>query len=106
MDPTTLVVVVGLISTIVGAILGSLIPALFTHKDKNAELWQISQQKLYDQLQEDLNAERKQRQLDVERIHMLIATGRRKDDYIVELRQHIIDERPPPPPPYPEGLGD
>jgi hypothetical protein len=27
-----------------------------------------------------------------------------RDDYIIALRQHIVDGKPPPPPPYPEGL--
>lgn len=102
MDP----VVVASIAGSVGAILGSFITSYFTHSDKTVEIRLEAQQRQYDQLQEDLNSERKQRQLDVERIHELIAAGRRKDNYISELRQHIIDEKPPPPPNYPEGLGD
>lgn len=86
MDPTLLVAFIG--------VLGVVITALFNRSGKR-----------YDQLQEDLNAERVQRQLDIQRIHMLIDAGRKKDDYIVDLRQHIIDQRPPPPPPWPEGLG-
>ncbi|RFA12175.1 hypothetical protein B7R22_17250 [Subtercola boreus] len=27
-----------------------------------------------------------------------------RDDYIMSLRQHIVDGKPPPPPPYPEEL--
>ena len=63
-----------------------------------------AQQKLYDQLQEDLNAERLQRHADVERIHELLKINHIQDDYVGELRQHIIDEKPPPPPPWPQAL--
>lgn len=84
---------------------GSFITALFTTRDKR-----------YDQLQEDLAAERKQRQEDVAaerkerqdavaRIHELLGITHIQSDYIGELRQHIFDDKGPPPPEWPEGIG-
>lgn len=38
------------------------------------------------------------------RVDRLEARERVRDDYIIELRQHIEEDKGPPPPPYPEGL--
>jgi hypothetical protein len=38
------------------------------------------------------------------RVDRLEDRERVRDDYIIQLRQHILEEKPPPPPPYPIGL--
>lgn len=52
---------------------------------------------LIDQYQED-------RKNDRERITALENRERIRDDYILDLRQHIVNENPPPPPPFPPAL--
>jgi cell division protein FtsB len=70
----------------------------------------------YDQLQEDLAAERKTRQEQVAALMTEISSLRTELrglqgekrvalDYVEKLRKHITEEKPPPPPPYPEGMG-
>jgi hypothetical protein len=39
-----------------------------------------------------------------ERIECLERNERIRDDYILSLRQHIVDGKPPPPPEWPEEL--
>jgi hypothetical protein len=69
----------------------------------------------YDQLQEDLNAERATRTAQVETLMSEIvglktelretrAGTRVRDDYIQILRQYIEERKAPPPPPYPDGM--
>lgn len=102
MDPIVIQALIGLVALIAGG----LIAGMFNRSDNRFDSRLEAQQKLYDQLQEDLNAERRQREKDVDRIHALLDMSHRKDNYIGELRQHINDQKPPPPPDWPEGLGD
>lgn len=88
----------------IGALIGTIITALVNRTNKTLEVRMEAQQRQYDQLQEDLNAEREQRRRDIDRIHELLRISHIQEDYMGRLRQHINDEKPPPPPPWPAEL--
>lgn len=103
-------VVTGLASVLAAAVTAI---AFFLVTRKRTNLGDMQAQ--YDQMQEDLAAERAARMSDRNefrteitglRIEMvgLRAEVRMRDDYIGQLRQHINDRKDPPPPEWPWAL--
>lgn len=100
----------------VGTIATGLLAYLGIRLSVNRTLKASAGKDRYDQLQEDLAAERHTRQEQVAALMGEISTLRTEVrglqgekrialDYIEKLRKHITDELAPPPPPYPEGMG-
>jgi len=59
---------------------------------------------LLDQYQEDRASDRDRMDILEKRVDAGVRRERIRDDYILELRQHISEGKPPPPPPFPVAL--
>ena len=61
-----------------------------------------------DRLRKDLDTLRAESKADqqalADKIEQQNKRLRRQADYVHQLREHIVKEKPPPPPPFPEGL--
>ncbi len=78
-------------------LLGVLAAAYFTYRGSNRKLKSDSGFQLLNEHQEEIASLRSE-------LSDLRRTRRMQDDYIGQLRMHIIEQSPPPPPPWPTGL--
>ncbi len=78
-------------------LIGVLAAAFFTYRGSNRTLKNDSGFQMLNEHQEEIAT------LRAELVEMR-RSRRLQDDYIGQLRMHIIDGSPPPPPPWPTGL--
>lgn len=84
---------IGLLSPLIVAGIGGLVALLVAKTNKRG----TNENALIDQLQEEIA--RVDGKLDES-----LKRERIRDNYIHQLRDHIVQEKPPPPPEWPEGL--
>ena len=84
--------------TLAGVVLAALgTGGYFARRDAN-------KMSLLDQYQEDRAADQGRMDTYERRLDASVRRERIRDDYILQLRQHIVDGKPPPPPPFPPAL--